>query len=261
MSSIAVAMYLDLENLPAGVDFDLLLNQFGSHEARCLYAVKAAYGSTTSLAKGYRQQLLDHNFLIVDTPHIARKKNRADLIISIDAFERLLVGRPAIDRFVFVTSDSDFSVIMDKLRAYGKEVWLVCRKADHANKSLANSCDRMLWVEDFIPPPPPPPPKASSEKDQVAQRLFKQVLREIGTSGLPIGLSTIGSQMRKIDKHFDFKGTSFKQLTVLAVHFEKAGVVRLGRSAKGMAQIEDVDDSQLGIEGGATPVGGQRWLI
>ncbi len=34
--------------------------------------------------------------------------------------------------------------------------------------------------------------------------------------------------------------------TCLAVHFEKARVVRLGQSANGVAQIEDMDDSQLG---------------
>jgi hypothetical protein len=187
--------------------------------------------------------------LIVDTPHIAKKKNRADLIISIDAFERLLLNRPAIDRYVFVTSDSDFSVVMDKLRAYGKQVWLVCRKADQAKKILARCCDRMLSIEDFIPPPPPPPPRTDPAKDRQAKRLFKQALRQIGTDGLPIGLSAVGVQMRKIDKDFDFKGTSFKRLTGLTTHFEIAGLVRLGHDAKGVMQIEDVDDSRLEIEG------------
>jgi len=249
MQMIAVAMYIDLENLPKGVDFDLLMNHAQGEDTQHIYAVKAAYGSAAALSKTYRQQLLDHNFLIVDTPHVTKRKNRADLIISIDAFERLLLNRPATDRYVFVTSDSDFSVVMDKLRAYGKQVWLVCRKADQAMKILARCCDRMLSIEDFIPPPPPPPPKSDPEKDRQAQRLFKQALRQIGTGGLPVGLSAVGVQMRKIDKEFDFKGTSFKRLTGLTTHFESAGVVRLGHSAKGVKQIEDVDDSQLEIEG------------
>ena len=129
-------MYIDLENLPKGVDFDLLMERAASDTTKYVYAVKAAYGSAVALPKQYRQQLLDHNFQIVDTPHIAKKKNRADLIISIDAFERLHLNRPSIDRYVFVTSDSDFSVIMDKLRIYGKQVWMICRKADQAKKIL-----------------------------------------------------------------------------------------------------------------------------
>jgi hypothetical protein len=245
METTALAMYIDLENLPKGVDFDLLMEQAASDTAKYVYAVKAAYGSAVALPKQYRQQLLDHNFQIVDTPHIAKKKNRADLIISIDAFERLHLNRPSIDRYVFVTSDSDFSVIMDKLRIYGKQVWMVCRKADQAKKILSRCCDQMLSIEDFIPPPPLPAPKVDVEKDRLAERLFKEALRQIGTGNLPVGLSTVGTQMKKIHQGFDFKSTRFKRLTDLTVHFENAGVVRLGTNAKGLTQIEDVDDAKL----------------
>jgi hypothetical protein len=172
---ISVAMYIDLENLPKNVNLDLLMDLAHDDGTQYSYALKAAYGNTASLCKGYRQQLLDHNFLIVDTPHVAQKKNRADLIISIDAFERALLNRPAIDRYVFVTSDSDFSVVMDKLRAYGKQVWLVCRKNDQARKILASCCDGMRSIEDFIPSPPPPlPPRPKKAPKQAPEKAPKQ---------------------------------------------------------------------------------------
>jgi hypothetical protein len=57
---------------------------------------------------------------------------------------------------------------------------------------------------------------------------------------------------------FDFKGTRFKRLSGLTADFEKAGVVRLGRNAKGVTQIEDVDDSQLGIEDHVPSKSGSR---
>jgi hypothetical protein len=248
VQTIAIAMYLDFENLPKRVDFSSLMSRTQSGGAPCVFSVKAAFGSVTSLPKGYRQQLRDNNFLIVDTPHVAKKKNRADLLISIDAFERLLLGRPAIDRFVFVTSDSDFSVIMDKVRAYGKEAWLVCRKADQAKKILGRSCDRMLVIEDFLRPLLPQRRTVDPERDLLANRLFKQVLRKIGMSRLPVDLSVVGGQMREIDSSFNFKETSFKQLTKLAAHFEKAGMLRLGYHDNGVTKIEDMDDLQLEIE-------------
>ena len=241
METTALAVYIDLENLPAGVDFDRLMDMITSETARHVYGVKAVYGSVAALPKPYRQQLVDHNFQIVDTPHIVAKKNRADLMISIDAFERFHLNSPPIDRYVFVTSDSDFSVIMDKLRGYGKQVWMVGPRADQAKKILAHCCDLLLSIEDFIPPAPPPPPPAPTydvEKDRLAQRLFKQALRQLGTGSLPVGLSTLSMQMRKLHQGFDFKRTRFKRLTDLTVFFQSAGVVRLGTNAKGSTQIE-----------------------
>ena len=250
METTTLAIYIDFENLPKGIDIDLLMEAAASDTSTHVYAVKAAYGSAAALSKPYRQQLLDHNFQIVDTPHVAKKKNRADLFISIDAFERFHLGQPPIDRYIFVTSDSDFSVIMDKLRAYGKQVWLICRKADQAKKILSNCCDQMLSIEDFIPPTCPLAPTVDAEKSRLVERLAKQALRQIGPDGLPVGLSTLGMQMRKFCQDFDFKGTGFKRLTDLTVHLANAGIVKLGTNAKGMAQIEHVDESKLEIEDG-----------
>ena len=248
MEPIGLAIYIDLENLPKGIDFDLVMEAAASDTSTHVYAVKAAYGSAAALSNPYRQQLLDNNFQIVDTPHVAKKKNRADLFISIDAFERFHLNQPPIDRYIFVTSDSDFSVVMDRLRAYGKQVWMICRKADQAMKILSRCCDRMSSIEEFIPPPPPPAPKVDEEKNRLAERLFKQALRQIGTSSLPVGLSTLGMQMKKIHEGFDFKCTGFRRLTDLTVHLANAGVVRLGTSAKGMTQIEHVDDAKLELD-------------
>ena len=93
---MALAIYIDLENLPKRVDFDRMMDMAASETTKHVFAVKAAYGSANALPKQYRQQLIDHNFQIVDRPHIVNKKNRADLMISIDAFERLHLNCPAI---------------------------------------------------------------------------------------------------------------------------------------------------------------------
>ncbi|MDN3683564.1 NYN domain-containing protein [Vibrio sinaloensis] len=46
-----------------------------------------------------------------------------------DAFESLHLDNPRVDRYCFMTTDSDFTVIADKLRKFGREVWLVCKKS------------------------------------------------------------------------------------------------------------------------------------
>ena len=255
MSGTTVAIYIDLENLHGQTDIDVLMKFVAARGPSCTCAVKAAYGTVASIPRGVRERLAGHNFLIVDTPHVAKKKNRADLMISVDAFDRFHVNCPPIDRFVFVTSDSDFSVIMDKLRGYGREVWLVCRRADKAKKVLAQSCDKLLFVEDFLPASAGR--QATADNDLRAEDLFRRALVQLGTANLPIEISAVGDVMKKIDSGFSYRGTRFKRLTDLAVCLEQMSVIRLGHNAKGTLQIEDVDDSRLsfGQDRAAMPAG------
>ena len=137
---------------------------------------------------------------------------------------------------------------MDKLRGYGKEVWMIGPRADQAKRLLARCCDLLLCIEDFIPPAPPPPhpaPTYDVEKDRSVQRLFQQALRELAENGLPVDISAIGTRMRKLQKSFDLKRTRFKRLTDLAIFLEHEGVVRLGTNAQGARQIEIVADSKV----------------
>lgn len=113
--------------------------------------MKFACGNANSISK-LREQLTNHNFDIREAPHISEKKNRADLIISLDAFEKLYLDKPSIDRFVFITRDSDFSVIMDILRKYGKEVWLITQAADSQRPIFTSCTDNILLLPQFQKP-------------------------------------------------------------------------------------------------------------
>lgn len=77
-------------------------------------------------------------------------KNRADLILSVEAFESLFLNNPDISLYVFITSDTDFTVVMDKLRKYGKNVMLVTRKQDKEKMVFVSCCDRILSIEDYF---------------------------------------------------------------------------------------------------------------
>lgn len=240
-----LALYIDLENLPADLDVDALMQSISMedpHGLNCIYAVKAAYGSAEVVPKELKNKLRDNNFHIVDTPHISKKKNRADLIISVDAFERLYLNNPSINRFIFVTSDSDFSVVMDKLRAYGKQVWLVCRKSDEAKSILAKSCDNMLLIEDFSASTVSRPERA--ENDEAARSLLSEALSYVDPNQLPVKFSTLAGKMKQIDPSFDIKTTSYKKFKTLVSKFEKQGRVTVGTDEDGYPQIVDIEYSE-----------------
>jgi len=262
-----IAVYIDLENVAGILDLDRMLQDIILEEDReapeeYIFAVKFACGNTNSIAK-LRAQLINQNFDIREAPHVSGKKNRADLIISLDAFEKLYLDKPSIDRFVFATRDSDFSVIMDILRKYGKEVWLITKEGD-AQRPIFTSCTDNILA---LPQPKKPSPKKEKKdtklpeesrktaliqpqkeeedqkaKDETAQELFKKVLRSLNPSEEHF-LNVIANKMRQLDKSFKIKNTSYKKMTTLAKEFEKKGWFKTMKNAEGHLIIKDLETS------------------
>lgn len=155
MKTVNVAIYLDVENIQGMISLeDLLddirlkaLSEFDGVE-KAVFGLKKAIGESNNL-KRFRSQLSELNFTIEDAPHITGKKNRADLMISVDALEKLHVGNPAFDLFVFLTSDSDYSIVMNTLRKFNKQVWLVATPDDSQRTVFKSSTDKILIMDDY----------------------------------------------------------------------------------------------------------------
>jgi hypothetical protein len=112
-------MYIDLENnIPADINVkrlmeEIILKNQSSNNSDTVFAIKMACGNKASIEK-FEQKLSEYNFDIRNiTRMTSNYKNRADLIISLEAFETLIVNKPVIEKYIFITSDSDFTVIME----------------------------------------------------------------------------------------------------------------------------------------------------
>ena len=147
----SIAIYFDLENVDKKLSLKKLLQSITleMEDTTPVFAIKLACGDTNAITN-FRSQLRDLNFEIREAPHVSAKnmKNRADLILSVEAFESLYQNSPDIDLYVFITSDTDFTVIMDKLRKYGKNVWLVTKESEKDKELFTNSSDKILDMED-----------------------------------------------------------------------------------------------------------------
>lgn len=253
-----IAVYIDLENVAGLVNLDKMLQDIILEEDTdsaedYIFAVKIACGNASSISK-LRDQLINHNFDIREAPHISGKKNRADLIISLDAFEKLYLDKPSIDRFVFVTKDSDFSVIMDLLRKYGKEVWLITQP-DDAQRPIFTSCtDNIMLLSHPRNAPrvvtvkggrgngerPAHKEEDARTRDKSAEDLFRRVLMSLGSSEDHL-LTAVSNKMRQLDKSFKIKNTSYRKMASLAKDFEKKGWLKTVKNADGQLGVTDVD--------------------
>ncbi|MBR3732559.1 MAG: NYN domain-containing protein [Spirochaetales bacterium] len=211
----SIAVYFDLENIDKKLSLKKLLESItlNIEDSTPVFAIKLACGDTKAISK-FREQLRDLNFDIREAPHVSGRnfKNRADLILTVEAFESLYQRSPEIDLYVFITSDTDFTVIMDKLRKYGKSVWLVTKEAEKDKELFTSSSDKILTIENNFPES-----KEQSEASQIEKILadlgFAQkecnAIKEIVESfekDIWFDAGIFGTKIRNMIKDFSYKG-------------------------------------------------------
>lgn len=220
-----IAIYFDLENIDSEFNLDKMLDAvlLKIEDSEAVFASKLACGNENAISN-FRVQLRDLNFEIREAPKVSGKnlKNRADLILSLEAFETIVQKIPEINIYVFITSDTDFTVVMDKLRKYGKEVWLVVRKSDKDKKLFVNSADKILVIDDYF----------ASKKDTSSELLklisdlkfsdfesgkIKEVIESFEKDKW-IASSSFGAKIHNMIKDFTYKGKTISSQNKL---FEK----------------------------------------
>ena len=268
MRTISIALYLDVENIQGMVNFEDLLddirlnviNEFDNPD-KAIFGLKKAIGESNNL-KRFRNQLSELNFTIEDAPHITGKKNRADLMISVDALEKLHVGNPAFDLFVFLTSDSDYSIVMNTLRKYNKQVWLVATDEDSQKTVFKSSTDKILNINDYKVNKEPKPvvgkpttakkgttKPRSSDFDKIKPYLktpmdsraisgLLKVMRSYQEEKVYTTLDT-NNRFRQIDENMVLSQTKFKKFKAIYKVLEEAKTIEFVKDSSHQFTITD----------------------
>ena len=253
------AIYVDLENIPASLDLkslfdELTLKHNTNPDEENVFVIKLACGNAASIKK-LEKQLAEYNFYIRDTPSITTNyKNRADLIISLEALETIIIQSPIIDRYVFITSDSDFTVIMETLRKYGKEVYLVTKESVSDKPIFNNSCDEILIMESFQTKPKIKETKTSTVKgkdkekpesnntkrnDKTVESIMKKVIDSLDPDSWLL-VSLIGIKFHQMDKSRTIERSSYKTIGNLILKLEKDKILERKLSDKGHPEVKPI---------------------
>ncbi len=263
MKTINVAIYLDVENIKGIIILEDLLDDIrlqalgefdGSEKA--VFGLKKAIGESSTL-KRFRNQLSELNFTIEDAPHISGKKNRADLMISVDALEKLHVGNPAFDLFVFLTSDSDYSIVMNTLRKFNKQVWLVATPDDSQRIVFKSSTDKILIMDDYkvIEQPKAKTTKTRTTKPKVtdydklkpyltskinkrAVMNMLKVMRSYQEEKIYTTLDT-NNKFRQVDENLNLSQTKFKKFKAVYKVLADAHIIEFQKDSSHQFTITD----------------------
>ena len=217
-----VAVLVDCENAqPAVIDVAM--------RAACQLGrvvLRRGYGNHTALASKWQESLVRNGF----APHMQFQyvtgKNTADIALALDALEMLLDRR--VDRFVIVTSDSDFVGLCCKLKERGADVHIVGEAKTPA--ALRHACDKFHEAVSAAPHIPATVPvvsiKAKATGSKPKPKLVLKVISEmvLNSSDGMITLSHVHSRIKHLQPDFSYAAYGYKNFRTMLEAYDQLRV-------------------------------------
>ena len=143
----SIALLIDSDNAPAG-KIEFIMTELARHG---IVNIRRAYGNWKKPAlSGWEKVLHEHAIQPVQHFDLVKGKNATDMGLVIEAMDILYTK--AVDTFCLVSSDSDFTPLVLRLRADGKEV--IGFGERKAPEPFVNGCTHFLFLDDENKPKP-----------------------------------------------------------------------------------------------------------
>src|SRR5574338_584211 len=166
---LKIAVFIDFDNIEIGVkstlgqhfDIGIILEAL---RERGEVVTKIAYADWTRAGE-YSRALTQHAIRLVQrnlTP--GGDKNGADINLALDALE-MAFTRNHINAFVIVGGDSDFIALVEKLKQYDKQVFIVGGRA-FTSVILQKNCHEFIAYENLIAAPAQAQRRPSAERSR-----------------------------------------------------------------------------------------------
>ena len=150
-----IAVFVDYDNIEIGVkstlrrEFDVSL-PLGALKERGDIVAKFAYANWGRQEGATRQMAENAVQMVQRIPSPRGDKNGADINLALDALE-MAFTHAHVNAFAIVSGDSDFIPLVNKLKEYGKTVFVVGGKA-FTSTILQQNCHEFvsyLWVLEY----------------------------------------------------------------------------------------------------------------
>jgi uncharacterized protein (TIGR00288 family) len=153
-----IAVFVDYDNIEIGLkstlrrDFDVAVVLDALKERGDLVA-KFAYANWGRQDGATRQMAENAVQMVQRIPSPRGDKNGADINLALDALEMAFTHRH-VNAFAIVSGDSDFIPLVNKLKEYGKTVFIVGGRA-FTSTILQQNCHEFISFETLLPDLPP----------------------------------------------------------------------------------------------------------
>ncbi|NLC64781.1 MAG: NYN domain-containing protein [Erysipelothrix sp.] len=206
-----IAVLIDSENVPYK-NIGGVLREVAKYGTP---TIKRIYGDwTTQQASGWKGVLLEHALTPIQQYSYTSGKNSTDSAMIIDAMDLLYEGN--VERFCIVSSDSDFTRLVIRLRESGRYVIGIGeRKTPNA---FIVACDKFIYMDiiDLVET------KGIDNKkgvDHVVQNKLVQLIRssinDLADDNGYVYMGDLGNHLMKKQPDFDPRNYGYYQLTPL----------------------------------------------
>jgi uncharacterized LabA/DUF88 family protein len=239
---LKIAVFIDFDNIEIGVkntlnaqfDIGIVLEAL---KERGDVVSKIAYGDWTR-AGDYSRSLTQHATKLVQrnlTP--GGDKNGADINLALDALE-MAFTHPHISAYVIVGGDSDFISLVEKLKQYDKQIFVVGGRS-FTSQVMQRNCHEFVAYENLLGGGRrserggrgPSGPMGSAAIDQVMP-LVRRALKVLSDREVTPQLGLLKSTLLQLDSTFSERTYGSGSFRDFAEKLAAAGVVTLKEAGR-----------------------------
>ena len=237
---LKIAVFIDFDNIEIGVkntlnaQFDIGVVLEALRERGDVVS-KTAYGDWTR-AGDYSRSLTQHATKLVQrnlTP--GGDKNGADINLALDALE-MAFTHPHINAYVIVGGDSDFISLVEKLKQYDKQIFVVGGRS-FTSQVMQRNCHEFVAYENLIGGRRgdrgrgPSGPMGSATIEQIVP-LVRRALKVLSDREVTPQLGLLKSTLLQLDSTFSERTYGSGSFRDFADKLAAAGVVTLKESGR-----------------------------
>jgi uncharacterized protein (TIGR00288 family) len=183
-----IAVFVDYDNIEIGLkstlrrEFDVSIPLEALKERGDIVA-KFAYANWGRQEGAARQMAENAVQMVQRLPSPRGDKNGGDINLALDSLEMAFTHRH-VNAFAIISGDSDFIPLVNKLKEYGKTVFVVGGKA-FTSTILQQNCHEFISYESLLPDRPEPIPMELREPREGAGQRREREPRLEGPKGPP----------------------------------------------------------------------------
>jgi uncharacterized protein (TIGR00288 family) len=251
---LKIAVFIDYDNIEIGVK-STLKGEFNvgvvldALKERGDIVAKFAYADWGRQEQAKRQMAENAVQMVQRVISPRGDKNGADINLALDALE-MAFTHDHINAFAIVSGDSDFIPLVNKLKMYGKTVFVVGGRA-FTSTILQKNCHEFISFESLLDsepvreqrektaarPPRPPRPRPEPLELGQAMPLVERALQALERRGAKPQLGLLKSTMLQLDPAFSEKAYGASTFTDFVEKLKAAGYVNVS-GAEGRYFIE-----------------------
>lgn len=210
------AVLIDSENISSRYAESIfqIMSEYGDTPIRRIYG---DFSNKKSIDSGWKDKCNDLSIKQIHHYNNIIGKNSCDFSLVIDAMD-MLYKYPYLDGYVIVSSDSDFTELIQRLKESCKRV--IGMGEAKTPKSIINACSEFKYLENYINEENPKSEVIKKDSDEILGKIKEIICNNNGT----ILVSLLKEKLLKIYPDFDEKNYGYNQMNKFLHSFHELTV-------------------------------------